>query len=104
MRCKIICYLTQEVLSEKIIAELRETFDLIDRNGSGTISKKELATLFKGLGVLISSSELENMMKDADLNSDGEIDFQEFLVIMASQKREENDEDIKNVKSVLSEI
>lgn len=38
-------------LSDSELAEFREIFDLVDRDGGGTISKRELASLLDTLGV-----------------------------------------------------
>lgn len=63
-------------------AELREKFDFFDTDGSGTITKKELKKGLKKLKTDCNSKILKAMIKDADTNGDGEIDFEEFKEII----------------------
>lgn len=69
-------------LSAEEIAELREIFNLVDKDGGGTISKGELAELMATLGVRASSEELDVMIREVDIDGNGEIDFNEFVAVM----------------------
>ena len=61
--------------------ELLETFKIIDLDGSGKLSKMEIKTaLLKDDKV--SDETVDKLVKEFDLNSDGEIDYNEFLLIM----------------------
>jgi len=62
--------------------QLREKFNFFDKNGDGKISKKELKKSLTQLKEKHDSKTIKMMMKDADLNGDGEIDFDEFKAIM----------------------
>jgi len=48
-----------------------------DKNGDGTIDKKELFEVMKRVG--LSDAECENMFIEADLNKDGVIQYEEFV-------------------------
>jgi len=63
--------------------ENREAFKVYDRNGDGFISHAELAHVMTNLGEKLTDAEVDEMMREADLNGDGRIDFQEFVIMMA---------------------
>ncbi|KAJ3679868.1 hypothetical protein LUZ60_016146 [Juncus effusus] len=68
------------IASMDMQAQLKIVFDLIDSNGDGKISSAELRKLMISLGHEKSTSqeEVEGMVKELDLNGDGQIDFEEF--------------------------
>ena len=65
--------------------ELLEAFKVFDRDGSGTISSEELRHVMTNLGEKLTEKEVDEMLKEADVNGDGEIDFDEFLKMMQSK-------------------
>lgn len=69
---------------KKVVNEnrLMQVFKLVDKDGSGTITKEELFEFFN-LGTDAESQKfIQNMIEEADKNGDGEISFQEFLDVM----------------------
>jgi calmodulin len=70
-------------LSARDIQEFREIFNLIDTDGSGCISPEELGALIEQVGLKISQEELDELVKEIDVDGSGEIDFQEFLETMS---------------------
>ncbi|XP_074641368.1 neo-calmodulin-like [Tubulanus polymorphus] len=69
-------------LSEELIAELKEAFEIYDTNGDGHISKSEIANVMRRMGLLYSDSELDEMLAEIDSDGDGTVDFGEFLSFM----------------------
>ena len=64
--------------------QLRAAFNLCDTDGSGTISAKELLHAMNDiLGENMTMAEIQAMIKEADSDGSGEIDFDEFKTIMA---------------------
>ena len=59
--------------------ELIEAFKLFDKDGSGTISSKELREVITTLGERLSEEETDNLIKEADQNGDGKINYEEFV-------------------------
>jgi calmodulin len=60
---------------------------------TGSISKQELKGVMKKLGQNPTDDDIEAMIKSVDDNGDGEIDFDEFLVLMSAKKKNNNDPD-----------
>ena len=59
----------------------------------GKISEDELKGVMKKLGSNPTDKEIQSMIKSVDDNGDGEIDFDEFLVLMSANKKNDNDPD-----------
>lgn len=81
-----------EKLSEEQIAEFKEAFSLFDKDSDGKITTKELGTVMRSLGQNPSESELTDMINEVDINSDGSIDFPEFLTMMARKMKDTDSE------------
>ena len=67
-----------EAYDEKFKKDLEIAFNKFDKDGSGSIDKEELANLSKELGSELTEEQLQNALKDLDLNGDGVIDINEF--------------------------
>jgi len=76
---------TSDKLSEEQRQAYRETFKLFDTDNSGTIDARELQFAMKALGFKPKKEEIQEMIKQADRNGDGTIDFVEFLDMMTSK-------------------
>merc|ERR1719419_1554466 len=62
--------------------ELREAFRIFDRNKDGFISMKELKKVTTMLGATLSKEELEEFMKEADVDGNGKLDYDEFVKML----------------------
>jgi len=70
-------------LTEEEIAEFREIFSLVDKDGGGTISKDELGELMDTLGIDASPEDIDYMIAEIDQDGTGEINFEEFVTVMS---------------------
>ena len=68
-------------------------FSPLSTDGSGKIDGTELLTVMKSLGQAPDESEVADMIFDVDANGDGEIDFEEFLVMMSKRLGTGNNQD-----------
>ena len=63
-------------------ADIAAAFKVFDGDGSGSISKEEMKHIFTTLGERMTDEEVEEMIKMADKNGDGDIDFGEFTKML----------------------
>ncbi|KAF3338163.1 Calmodulin [Carex littledalei] len=57
--------------------ELREAFRVFDKDNDGFISSSELRSVLMNLGENITDEEVDEMIKEADANGDGQVDYNE---------------------------
>ena len=73
-------------MSEKELREkLRPIFAKFDEDGSGTVSTAEMNKIVKQLKLQMTPKQLAAMMKEADPDGSGEIDFEEFVAVLKVQ-------------------
>ncbi|CAH1179956.1 unnamed protein product [Phaedon cochleariae] len=56
--------------------ELREAFRVFDKNNDGLISSTELRHVMTSLGERLTEEEVDDMIKEADLDGDGEVNYE----------------------------
>ena len=61
---------------------IRRTFNELDRDGNGYISKEEFKSVMRKQGLPLKKSQLNAIMAEADKNGDGKIDYDEFVIFM----------------------
>lgn len=62
--------------------EIKDAFAVFDKNGDKMISAAELRHVLINLGEKLSDAEVEEMIKDADSNRDGFVDYEEFVSLL----------------------
>lgn len=77
--------------------ELKQVFQKIDLDGSGTVEMEELDAAARELGIRCSKNSLKKVFKLIDTDGSGSIDFEEFSIFFARVSNPEN------IKEVLSE-
>ncbi|KAK5078157.1 Mitochondrial group I intron splicing factor ccm1 [Lithohypha guttulata] len=63
--------------------ETKAAFRVFDKDGSGTISAKELRAVMKSLGEDLTDDEIDEMIKEADKDNSGSIDYEEFAQLLS---------------------
>eukprot|EP00270_Netrium_digitus_P003604 TRINITY_DN1422_c0_g1_i2.p1 TRINITY_DN1422_c0_g1~~TRINITY_DN1422_c0_g1_i2.p1 ORF type:complete len:518 (+),score=149.17 TRINITY_DN1422_c0_g1_i2:41-1594(+) len=76
---KMVMQLIATNLSEDEIGGLREMFLMLDADGSGSITLKELVDGLKKIGAKFSEAEFEEMFNETDFDHNGTIEYEEFL-------------------------
>lgn len=74
--------MTQKMSEKDSNDEIMKAFRLFDDDDTGAISFKNLKRVAKELGENLSDEELKEMISEADVNGDGQVDQDEFLRIM----------------------
>merc|ERR1719282_634130 len=64
------------------IEDVVSAFRIIDSNNDGALSKKELEAGMNSFGKKFSQVEIDSVFSLADVNSDGEINYSEFVSVM----------------------
>ncbi|CAM8905487.1 unnamed protein product [Rhodiola kirilowii] len=62
--------------------ELKEAFKVFDKDQNGYISATELRHVMINLGEKLSDVEVEQMIREADLDGDGQVNYEEFVKMM----------------------
>ncbi|MED6145816.1 translation elongation factor EF1B gamma [Stylosanthes scabra] len=62
--------------------ELKEAFKVFDKDQNGFISASELRHVMINLGEKLTDEEVEQMIKEADLDGDGQVNYDEFVNMM----------------------
>ena len=65
--------------------EIRETFRVFDLGGNGVITAFELRHAMKNLGDDLTAEEVDKMIKDFDIDGDGQLCYEEFFKMMTSK-------------------
>ena len=64
--------------------ELKRAFEIFDKDGNGTISAAELRHVMTNLGEKLTDEEVDEMIREADVDGDGQINYEEFVKMMMS--------------------
>ena len=62
---------------------LKEAFKIFDKNKNGYIEAKELKSVTTTLGSMLTDEEFDEFWREADINNDGKLDYEEFIKIMS---------------------
>jgi calmodulin len=64
---------------------IMEAFKIFDKDGSGVISSHELRHVITTLGEKLTEDEADELIREADIDGDGTINYHEFVKIMISK-------------------
>ena len=72
-------------LTEEQILEFKEAFKLFDKDNGGSIDVDELKDALESLGQVVTEESVQELVDEVDEDGSGEIEFDEFLVLMSRQ-------------------
>ncbi|KAL4237703.1 hypothetical protein ACF0H5_002418 [Mactra antiquata] len=64
---------------------LKEAFRMFDRDGNGYIDAEELRICMINLGEKLTLEEVEEMIREVDIDFDGRMNYEEFVRLMCSK-------------------
>ncbi|KAK4786411.1 hypothetical protein SAY86_003100 [Trapa natans] len=65
--------------------ELKEAFRVFDKDQNGFISAAELRHVMTNLGEKLTDEEVDEMIREADVDGDGQINYDEFVRVMMAK-------------------
>lgn len=68
--------MAKKFVQDHLESDIREAFRIFDRDGNGTISAAELRHVMTNLGEKLTDEEVDEMLREADIDGDGEIDYE----------------------------
>lgn len=83
-----VTLLTKKVSDKDSRANIQKVYSLYDREGTGVISAQSLRAVAEELGEAIDDKEIDELLRRADANGDGVVDFEEFYTICTRQIRD----------------
>merc|ERR1712105_76352 len=63
-------------------SDLKEAFKIFDRDKDGFIDMKELKKVACMLGSMLTKEEVDEFMREADMDGNGKLDYDEFVKMM----------------------
>lgn len=67
-----------DVITEEQFVEFEEIFKRVDKDNDGAISPEELKQVMESIFKKVPKKKILKMVKDADLDGNGKVDFLEF--------------------------
>lgn len=61
--------------------EIREAFRVFDKDGNGFISAAELRHVMTNLGEKLTDEEVDEMIREADIDGDGQVNYEGKLFV-----------------------
>ncbi|XP_052805415.1 calmodulin-A-like isoform X1 [Mya arenaria] len=83
---EFLAMMTNKMIEGDNEDELRGTFRVFDKDGNGYISAAELGKVMANLGEKLTDEEVDEMVKEADMDGDGQVNYEEFVFMMPSNK------------------
>ncbi|KAF1796263.1 putative calmodulin [Mucor lusitanicus] len=80
---EFVAMLSRKRRGSEIQEEIKETFRVFDRDGNGYISESELRHIMASVGEKLTEDELNVMLREADVDGDGQINYEEFVKMLA---------------------
>lgn len=65
--------------------DLRNAWKVFDREGKGVLTAAELRHILSSIGEKLSKEELDDLMKEADPDAKGKVQYEEFVRMMTSK-------------------
>ncbi|KAH8025819.1 hypothetical protein HPB51_012141 [Rhipicephalus microplus] len=81
---EFLALMTKKGRSADTEEEIREAFKVFDRDGNGFITAAELRHVMTTLGEKLTEEEVDAMIREADTDGDGQINYEEFVALITS--------------------
>ncbi len=68
--------MARKTVETDLESEIRLAFRVFDKDGNGFISAAELRHVMTNLGEKLNDHEVDEMMKEADIDGDGQVNYE----------------------------
>ena len=82
---EFLAMMAKRMDSDGFLEDMIEAFKVFDNDNSGYITSQELHEIMSVLGPKLTADEVGEMIKDADIDGDGQINYEEFVKMMMSK-------------------
>ncbi|XP_069466335.1 calmodulin-1-like [Ambystoma mexicanum] len=65
--------------------EIREAFRVFDKDANGYITAAELRHVMNNLGEKLTDEEVDEMIREAGIDGDGQVNYEEFVQMMTAK-------------------
>ena len=100
---KEIYYFLAKISSENDLIKLKQFFNQLDVDNSGTLTVEEIEKAFKQIDVEITEEELKLIWDGLDFHKDGQVNYSEFLAAMVSSYNFQKEEKLWSVFNLFKE-
>ncbi len=71
-----VIFVSFQILSQEKMNRFRHFFRVFDKDGNGLITASELRVVMDNLGEKLTEDEVEEMIREADLDGDGKVSYE----------------------------
>jgi len=79
---EFLALMTKKLKAWETADDLMDAFKVFDEDGNESVSSVELQNVMTVLGVNITHQEASGLIKEIDVNNDGEMNYEEFVGMM----------------------
>lgn len=87
MQQAALTFIVSQLSSKEEMAELQRAFQQLDKNNDGKLSRDELVEGFRATLGDLAEDEVDRIMKIADSDGSGEIDYSEWVVASMDKRK-----------------
>ena len=100
---KEIYYFIAKISTENDLNKLKQFFNQLDVDNSGTLTIEEVEKAFKEIDIGITEDELKQIWEGLDFHKDGQVNYSEFLAAMVSSYNFQKEEKLWSVFNLFKE-
>ena len=96
----VFTYLSYNFSDNKLLNELNNIYNKIDKNCDWKITKSELYNAYKIAGIPLTQEKIDKIINSMDFDRNGNVDYEEFIRMCIPKERLFTEENLKNAFSL----